>query len=348
MIINIHAGHNPDGKIACGAVGLIKESTEARIVKNKVIEYIKQEGHTVYDCTVDDGLNQYDVLNKIVKKCNQHKVDIDVSIHFNSGRSDYIGDGSIGGSEIYVYSKNSGSVPYASRIANRLNGLGYKLRSDGSTGFAGVRVNSGLYVLNSTKSEALLVEVCFVDDKDDIKIYNADKVAKAIAEGILNKTISTYKDGLQDTPYKDGNYYYLKNGKVADITTIARNKYGWWYVEHGKVNFGFTGFAKNEYGWFFIEKGKCDLKHNGIFPHQNKKDWYYCEDSRVEFEYEGLCQNIYGWWYVKKGKVDFTYNGLKSNDYGTWVIKDGYVDFNYNGEYTYNNKKYTIKNGMVS
>ena len=27
MKINVHAGHNPDGKIACGAVGLIKEST---------------------------------------------------------------------------------------------------------------------------------------------------------------------------------------------------------------------------------------------------------------------------------------------------------------------------------
>ena len=36
MKINIHAGHNPDGKIACGAVELIKESTEERTVKDKV------------------------------------------------------------------------------------------------------------------------------------------------------------------------------------------------------------------------------------------------------------------------------------------------------------------------
>lgn len=32
MKINIHAGHNEDGKIACGAIGIIKESTEARRV----------------------------------------------------------------------------------------------------------------------------------------------------------------------------------------------------------------------------------------------------------------------------------------------------------------------------
>ena len=49
MKINVHAGHNPDGKIACGAVGLIKESTQARKVKNYVIKYLKVAGHTVYD-----------------------------------------------------------------------------------------------------------------------------------------------------------------------------------------------------------------------------------------------------------------------------------------------------------
>ena len=62
MRINIHAGHNPDGKIACGAVGLIRESTEARIVKDKVIALLRTQGHTVYDCTVDNGTSQSDVL----------------------------------------------------------------------------------------------------------------------------------------------------------------------------------------------------------------------------------------------------------------------------------------------
>ena len=34
MDLNIHAGHNPDNKVACGAIGLIKESTGNREVKN--------------------------------------------------------------------------------------------------------------------------------------------------------------------------------------------------------------------------------------------------------------------------------------------------------------------------
>ena len=71
MIINVHAGHADYGKGACGAVGTyLNESVENRKVKNIVIEMLRAQGHTVYDCTVDDGKNQADVLSKIVAKCN--------------------------------------------------------------------------------------------------------------------------------------------------------------------------------------------------------------------------------------------------------------------------------------
>ena len=36
MKINVHAGHNPAGKIACGASDLLDESTEAR----KIVKYL--------------------------------------------------------------------------------------------------------------------------------------------------------------------------------------------------------------------------------------------------------------------------------------------------------------------
>lgn len=49
MKINMHAGHNPDGKVACGATGFLKESTEARNVKNAAIKSLKAAGHTAYD-----------------------------------------------------------------------------------------------------------------------------------------------------------------------------------------------------------------------------------------------------------------------------------------------------------
>ena len=67
MHINVHAGHNPAGMTASGASGLIEESTENRKVKNEVIRQLRELGNTVYDCTVDNGKGQMDVLKKIVE-----------------------------------------------------------------------------------------------------------------------------------------------------------------------------------------------------------------------------------------------------------------------------------------
>lgn len=187
MKFNIHAGHNPDGKVACGAVGLIKESTEARAVKDKVVQYLRKEGHTAYDCTCNNGTSQNDVLGKIIEKCNSHDVDIDVSIHFNSGAKDKKGNGETTGVEVFVYKETSHCFAEAVRVGKKIKELGFKNR--------GIKVNDNLYVLRKTKAPAMLIEVCFVDDKDDVELYkkNVDKISKAIAEALINKTIEEKK-----------------------------------------------------------------------------------------------------------------------------------------------------------
>lgn len=173
--INVHAGHNPDGKIACGAVGLIKESTEARKVKDKVISMLKNDGHTVYDCSCENGTSQQSVLNNIVTKCNSYSVDLDVSIHFNAGGSKTKNSVTTG-TEVFIYSATSKAKPYAENILKNISSLGFKNR--------GLKVSNTLYFLKNTKSPAVLIECCFVDDPDDIALYNADKMAKAIVDGI--------------------------------------------------------------------------------------------------------------------------------------------------------------------
>lgn len=182
MIINVHAGHNPDGKKGCGAVGLLKESTENRKVAQRVIELLRANGHTVYDCTVNDGASANDVLSKIVKKCNAHTVDLDVSIHFNASANDKQGNGRTTGTECYIYSETSQSQDEAVRICNNIAALGFKNR--------GVQVKKNLYVLRKTKAPAVLVECCFVDDADDVKLYDTEKMAVAIASGIVGKDLT--------------------------------------------------------------------------------------------------------------------------------------------------------------
>lgn len=216
-IYNIHAGHNPDGKIACGTVGLIKESTEARNVKNELINILRNAGHTVYDCTVDNGTSQNDVLNKIVAKCNSHKVDLDISIHFNSGAKDTNGNNATTGTEVWVY-PNGGAETYATNICNAISSLGFKNR--------GVKSSKDLFVLRKTNAKALLIECCFVDDRDDVNLYNAHNMAVAIAKGLGVNTVIQPTPQPTPTPQPvqtNSNYYPKYVGNTTSITTALAN-----------------------------------------------------------------------------------------------------------------------------
>lgn len=188
MRINIHAGHNPDGMTACGAIGYIKESTEARAVKDRVMKRLTAMGHEVYDCTCNDGSNQNDVLRKIVSACNEHEVDLDISIHFNAGGRRE-GDGNTTGTEVYVYSTDSKAASYAQEVVDNIAALGLSNR--------GVKENPNLYVLRHTKSPAMLIECCFVDDPDDVALYNADRMADAIVAGITGLEAETTEDAAK-------------------------------------------------------------------------------------------------------------------------------------------------------
>lgn len=172
MKLNVHGGHS----LKCrGASGLLDEVNEDRAVKNKVIELLRANGHTVYDCTDDVGATQNTNLRNIVNKCNAHKVDLDVSIHLNAGGGT--------GTEVYVYSDSSKAKGYAQRIVNNIsNSLGIRNR--------GVKTSTNLYVLRKTKSPSLLIECCFVDNAVDKVKWNSDKCAKAIVEEILNATVN--------------------------------------------------------------------------------------------------------------------------------------------------------------
>ena len=173
--VTVHGGHNPQGKIACGASDYIDESREDRIITKKVIRLLKKNGIKAYDCTVNNGTSQTDVLRKICEKCNSKTRDIDISIHFNSVNHQKVQDGQTTGTEVWVRNTLGITGDLSKRICNQLSKVGFKK-------------TSGLWILNKTLKPALLIEVCFVSDPDDAKLYkaNRDKVAKAIVQAILN------------------------------------------------------------------------------------------------------------------------------------------------------------------
>ena len=161
--IALGAGHAATGKGACGAVGYINESDEARNVRN-VIKYFASQNPEVrfVDCTVDKG-SQDQVLNSVIAICNEADVELAIQIHFNACKTED-NDGSMKGSECYIY-PGSKARPYAEKICNSLAKVGYKNR--------GVKENKSFKFLKKTKAPAIIVEVCFVDDKDDTDFYNS-------------------------------------------------------------------------------------------------------------------------------------------------------------------------------
>lgn len=229
-VFNVHAGHN---KKCPGASGYFSEVTEDRKVKDAVIKYLRQAGHTVYDCTDDEGATSSANLSKIVSKCNKHSVAIDVSIHFNAS------GGAGHGTEVWVWkldrAKNATAIDAANRVVKRLAALGFTNR--------GVKENSGFYVLKNTYAPAILVEVCFCDNKADAAKYKelgADRVGRAIASGIIGADISEPKTEepkakkitvKEDCPILEATGAAKKGevfdvlGETADYYKIVGNRY---------------------------------------------------------------------------------------------------------------------------
>lgn len=220
FVFNVHAGHNPSGMVACGSVGYLNESDENREVCSGLVEKIRQAGHIVYDCTCNNGTSQKDVLQKIVEKCNTHTVDLDISIHFNASSKEYVSNGATKGVEVWIHPSNVGTEveKIASSICQSIANLGFKNR--------GVKYSDTLYVLKNTKAPAMLIECCFVDDVDDVALYNCDKMVQAIFEGLGINNIDTTVDKTEEKMYYVivGTYKSGDNAK-AFAETLANKGY---------------------------------------------------------------------------------------------------------------------------
>ena len=179
MKIAVRGGHN---FLATGCSALIDETTEDRKVKDSVIKYLNQLGHTVLDVTPGNMDTNSDLVYG-VSRANNWGADLFISIHFNKAYNSY--NGAIG-TETWVYSKsdNYNDEEYAQRIVDSIGALGFINR--------GVKERTNLYELKATKMASVIVEVCFVEATEDVALYKRlgpDVIGKVIAEAIANKKI---------------------------------------------------------------------------------------------------------------------------------------------------------------
>jgi N-acetylmuramoyl-L-alanine amidase len=173
MKIVISSGH---GAKVSGASDLLNEVTEARKVVTRVAQLMHELGASVTIFHENDATNQSANLNAITNFHNGQTRELDVSVHFNS--SGATTDRPIGTETLYVTQealakKVSKAISDASGLIDR----GAKKRTD-------------LHFLNKTTKPAILIEVCFVNSKEDAKLYIEyfGKICAAIADSIVGKT----------------------------------------------------------------------------------------------------------------------------------------------------------------
>lgn len=241
ITINTSAGHAKQGNKYHGAVGFIDESKEAREVLTRVNRILLENGVIINECTIDSGVSKRDIIDRCVKLHIKGAM-YDVSIHFNSWAIK-----SANGTEVLIYSDKARAL--AQNIADEIGKLGYVKRG------GGVKVRKDLRYLKTSPNPAVLIECCFVTNADDCKRYNADTMARAIANGILKtvgkttekattsttkapstSSVSTkkyVKNGLDYAPVFSPSYYSNKYPDLKSVFGTDETKLFNHFIEYG-------------------------------------------------------------------------------------------------------------------
>lgn len=167
---SIDIGHNapPD----TGAVGIKREDDLTREIGERVIARLEALGHKCVCTKPNSPQSVDDSLLQRVQKANDNDVDEVVSIHFNASRSKK-------GRGCETYYISSAGKRIAGRVQKELVKLGFRDR--------GIK-RGGFYILRNTKAPAILVEVAFCDNANDMALiekFGYDTIANAIVLGLV-------------------------------------------------------------------------------------------------------------------------------------------------------------------
>lgn len=208
MKILLISGHGYGDPGAIGTYNGVKYR-EADLTR-EVVSALAAKLKGLADVTVyDQSRNAYtDYCNGSLKdRAKFENYDFVLEVHFNAWKTDR-GDGKNKGVEIFA---KSGS-PIEGNIVKNIAALGFTNRGVKSNSFA---------VINTARSKgvrAALLEVCFIDDADDMKLYLAKKneIVDAIARGFgLNAIVkpATTKPVVSTTT---NDVYYAQAGAFSN------------------------------------------------------------------------------------------------------------------------------------
>lgn len=172
MKVFINPGHDP--RVDSGAVNPNYGTRECDVVKEAgemLADYLTNAG-----CEVK--IMQDDDLDMVCATSNEWGADLFVSLHCNA-----CNDHNARGTETWYKSFNG------QRLANYIQS---QIIRSTNTIDRGVKQSDRLWVFRSTDAVAVLVEMAFIDNDDDLEFMteNLDKIVRAIARGITDYEVA--------------------------------------------------------------------------------------------------------------------------------------------------------------
>lgn len=195
LLISGHGGSDPGA--TCSHDGIVYR--EAELTRQVTAALAKELGGyadvSIYD-TSRNAYNDY-IYGVLASKANFPAYDYVLEIHFNAFRKD-TGDGKTKGTEIFVVPGRTDTA-VEQVIVDSVAGAGLTNRGVKKQSF-GV-----IYTAERLGSRAALLEVCFIDDADDMTLYNANsgKIIRAIRDGLVSGLGLTAGDGGAVKPSGD-------------------------------------------------------------------------------------------------------------------------------------------------
>ncbi|HBF6506381.1 TPA: N-acetylmuramoyl-L-alanine amidase [Clostridioides difficile] len=223
MKICITVGHSILKSGACtSADGVVNEYQYNKSLAPVLADTFRKEGHKadVIICPEKQFKTKNEEKTYKIPRVNSGGYDLLIELHLNSS-----GVGAFG-TEVFYYSEKG--KEYAQRVVDKLSKPFIRKKGDKEVGNRGVKLDKGLYILNSSKPTAILIESFFCDNKEDYekaKKFGYEGIAKLIVEGVLNKNINN--EGVKQM-YKHTIVY---DGEVDKISATV---VGWGYND-GKI-----------------------------------------------------------------------------------------------------------------
>lgn len=193
--VTVHAGHTQGG----GARGSgYEESAVARQFVPILRAAFDKVGQRTVDCTDNVSTTQTANINRLISLCNAVDKNgrLDISLHFNADDNP-----SATGVEVLYYDQVGLAKNVSAAIAKAagLRDRGPKERKD-------------LGVLRGTNAPAILIELAFITNAEDMRKFfaNMQAIANAIVQAVTGKTVS----GGGSVP-NSGGKWVLKTGGIG-------------------------------------------------------------------------------------------------------------------------------------